>query len=231
MTAAPVKPVGVYLEIGSKRVFASALDWPGWCRAGRDEQSALERLLEYGPRYGAAVASVAPDFDPPTSPRAFHGVERLSGDATTDFGAPGAIADGDWQPLTADELERLERLLQACWLAFEEAARTADGRPLATGSRGGGRSLTKMREHVLDADRAYANQVGGPDPRGTTVATWPDAQQRLLDVVRARTRGELPDRGPRGGLRWPARYTIRRSAWHALDHAWEIEDRSSEDQQ
>jgi len=25
---------------------------------------------------------------------------------------------------------------------------------------------------------------------------------------------------------WPARYAIRRTAWHVLDHAWEIEDRS-----
>ena len=25
---------------------------------------------------------------------------------------------------------------------------------------------------------------------------------------------------------WPQRYAARRIAWHALDHAWEIEDRS-----
>ena len=24
---------------------------------------------------------------------------------------------------------------------------------------------------------------------------------------------------------WPPRYAARRIAWHALDHAWEIEDR------
>ena len=28
-----------------------------------------------------------------------------------------------------------------------------------------------------------------------------------------------------GGERWPALFAVRRSAWHALDHAWEIEDR------
>jgi hypothetical protein len=38
-------------------------------------------------------------------------------------------------------------------------------------------------------------------------------------------RGELAERGPRGGIRWPARYYVRRAAWHVLDHAWEIEDR------
>ena len=26
--------------------------------------------------------------------------------------------------------------------------------------------------------------------------------------------------------KWPPRYAARRIAWHALDHAWEIEDRS-----
>jgi hypothetical protein len=31
----------------------------------------------------------------------------------------------------------------------------------------------------------------------------------------------------RGGSRWSPRYAIRRSAWHSLDHAWEILDRST----
>ena len=37
--------------------------------------------------------------------------------------------------------------------------------------------------------------------------------------------GEMPERGPRGGVLWKPRYFVRRAAWHALDHAWEIEDR------
>jgi hypothetical protein len=37
----------------------------------------------------------------------------------------------------------------------------------------------------------------------------------------------IPARGPRGGKRWSAPYFVRRAAWHVLDHAWEIEDRSS----
>jgi len=28
----------VYLERGTKRVFAGAPDWPGWARAGRNDQ-------------------------------------------------------------------------------------------------------------------------------------------------------------------------------------------------
>jgi hypothetical protein len=28
------------------------------------------------------------------------------------------------------------------------------------------------------------------------------------------------------GTTWPLRYLIRRAAWHVLDHAWELEDKS-----
>jgi hypothetical protein len=37
-------PVDRLIEAGSKRTFASAVAWPGWCRAGRDETAALEAL-------------------------------------------------------------------------------------------------------------------------------------------------------------------------------------------
>src|SRR5260370_8581235 len=50
---AAMPPILVYLEIGEKRVFASALDWPGWTRSARDEQGALEALAAYAPRYAA----------------------------------------------------------------------------------------------------------------------------------------------------------------------------------
>jgi hypothetical protein len=40
----------IYLEVGSKRVFAVAMERPGWCRSGRDEDAALKALVAYGPR-------------------------------------------------------------------------------------------------------------------------------------------------------------------------------------
>jgi len=43
----------------------------------------------------------------------------------------------------------------------------------------------------------------------------------ILEAVRTRTFGSPPR-----SERWPARYAIRRIAWHVLDHAWEIEDKS-----
>ena len=39
------RQIPVALEIGKKRIFASALDWPGWTRSGRDEAAALAALL------------------------------------------------------------------------------------------------------------------------------------------------------------------------------------------
>jgi hypothetical protein len=45
----------VYLEIGTRNTFAAALDWPGWCRVGRDEAAALRALFEYGLRYAAVL--------------------------------------------------------------------------------------------------------------------------------------------------------------------------------
>ena len=37
----------VYLELGRKRVFACALDWPGWCRSGSSPEAALDALAGY----------------------------------------------------------------------------------------------------------------------------------------------------------------------------------------
>lgn len=96
----------VYLEIGQKRTFAAAIDWPGWARSGRDEEAALRALMDYASRYA----------------------------------------------------------------------------------------------HVL--------------------------RRKMLDAL-STAQGVAPPSGPRGGKRWPWRYFVRRVAWHALDHAWEIEDRST----
>ena len=50
-TKASAKPIAIYLEIGAKRTFACAVDWPGWSRSGRDEDQAITALLDSAPRY------------------------------------------------------------------------------------------------------------------------------------------------------------------------------------
>ena len=149
---------------------------------------------------------------------------RLDGGSGTDFGVPSTIAGFDREPVAEKDLDKLVEPLRAAWKAFEKAASRAEGKELASGPRGGGRSLSKIREHVAEADSAYVASLGAKPPRGHP--SWTELQDAFIEALRAKIRGELPDRGPRGGERWPARYAIRRSAWHALDHAWEIEDRA-----
>src|SRR5512135_3377929 len=96
--------IDIYLETGKKRIFAGALAWPGWCRSGRDEASALQALCDYGPRYGYALHTAGLGFQAPADASAFVVVERLAGNATTDFGAPGTPPSNDAKPVDAPEL-------------------------------------------------------------------------------------------------------------------------------
>lgn len=104
----------VYLEVGTRRTFAGALDWYGWCRAGRDEADALRNLIEYAPRYARILRRAQLSFHPPDDVSELVVVERLQGNATTDFGAPSLPPTSDARPLDDAELRRLEAILKAC---------------------------------------------------------------------------------------------------------------------
>ena len=218
----------IYLELGAKRVFAGAVHWPGWCRSGKDEESAIRALLAYGERYAGALESADLEFDAPESVSSLRIVERLQGNATTDFGAPDMPLSSDGQPIDSDEAERFQTLLEACWKAFDQAIRAAEGRNLRKGPRGGGRDLARMVEHVLGAHASYFGRIGWKANLAEQLA-WENRLDRIRqesrEALAAAIRGELPTEGPRGGKRWVPRYFVRRAAWHVLDHAWEIEDR------
>ncbi len=215
----------VYLEVGAKRTFAGALDWPGWCRSGRDQASALQALLEYAPRYAAALRLARMRFQPPKDVSDLAVVESLKGDSTTDFGAPHCIPAADASPLDEAELRRLQNVLKACWRCLDHAAQAATGRTLRVGPRGGGRDLETIIDHVARAQRAYVSKLGWKQVKTAKSASAYQDQQDALKALAAAAHGELPARGPRGGLNWPPRYFVRRTAWHVLDHAWELEDR------
>ena len=220
--------VSVYLEIGKKRTFAGAIDWPGWCRSGRDEDSALQALFEYGSRYARVLRAARLGFRAPADASAFAVIERLEGDATTDFGAPGAAPSSDVDAVDDVELRRFRALLKACWRAFDVAATAAIGEELRKGSRGGGRELEGIVQHVLGSDAGYLASLGWKFKMGD--GDKPDEElrrtrQEILKALAPAARGELPARGPRGGVRWTPRTFVRRVTWHVLDHAWEIEDR------
>jgi hypothetical protein len=204
-------------------VFAGALAWPGWCRNGRDETAALDALASYAPRYARALRGSKVGFGSPRDVT-FRVVERLKGGSTTDFGAPGAAPSVDAAPVDDAELRRLLTLLRACWRTFDAAVERAVGVPLATGPRGGGRSLDRIVDHVMGADGGYLGTLGWKVGAGEA-ADAEKIRRAIVDGLKASVRGAIPTRGPRGGTRWTAPYFVRRSAWHVLDHAWEIEDR------
>jgi hypothetical protein len=207
----------VFLEVGKRRVFASAADWPGWTRAGKDETSALEALAAAESRYAPVAKAARIPFAPGAG---FNVVERLPGDAGTDFGAPTAIAAAERKRLTKKEAGRRSALVAASWTVFDRIVENAPP-SLRKGPRGGGRDRDAIVEHVLGAEAAYSRKLGLrlKQPAAGDLAAIRDHRNAIVAGIRAGTKGVTE-----GG--WPARYAARRIAWHALDHAWEIEDRS-----
>jgi hypothetical protein len=155
-------------------------------------------------------------------------VERLEGNATTDFGAPDIAPSSDTKPLDEAELQRLQTLLQAYWQAFDAAVQAASGKELRKGPRGGGRDLAGIIRHVLGAEAGYLARLARKFKQDETADINEElarTRQAVLEALVAAAHGEVPERGLRGGVIWAARYFVRRVAWHVLDHLWEIEDR------
>jgi hypothetical protein len=219
--------IQVYLETGKQRVFAGALDWPGWCRSGRDESSALAALLEYGPRYALALRSGRIGFRAPELLTSLTVSERMQGNASTDFGVPAIAPSGDAEPIGDIEIRRFQTILRACWRSFDKATKAARGKALRKGPRGGGRLLDAIIHHVLEADGAYLRSLGMPAERAEKAGAHGELSQIRRAILKAvdSAAHNPPSIGPRGGVRWKAPYFVRRVAWHVLDHAWEIEDR------
>jgi hypothetical protein len=221
-------PLDAYVEVGAKRVFAGALDWPGWCRSARDEEGALEALIAYGSRYAGVLEGSGVRFTPPAKASTLEVVERLKGDATTDFGAPSIAPKADARSIDPRWRARQEKILRASWNTFDRAVENVAG-PLEKGPRGGGREVDAIVAHVVGAEASYARMIGA-DAKGFDEADTgarDDERAIVLEGLECAVTDGIPAEGPRGGKRWSAPYFVRRAAWHVLDHAWEIEDRSS----
>jgi hypothetical protein len=200
----------VYVEATDKRAFACAVDWPGWCRSGKNESAALENLLEYQDRYAAVLSGTGVDF----RPGEVHVVERIAGNATTTFGAPGVVPvlDKD-EPVSKEHVA----ILMASWQLLDDVAATAP-EELRKGPRGGGRDRDKVVQHVVSAEASYGRKIGVKHKEPSI--TEPDAVRAMRDdIVAALTDGAT-------GQAWPPAYFVRRTTWHVLDHVWEIEDKS-----
>jgi hypothetical protein len=228
MSAVAAGPVPVYVEVGTKLAFAGAVEWPGWCRPGRDQSAAILALVNYGARYAAVLHAGAIAFVPPAGASDLILVETIPGDASTEFGAPGGAPAADARPLDEDARSRLTALLRACWIAFDAAVAAAAGHELAKGPRGGGRDLEAIVRHVVDAEGGYLSRLGVKAPGAAAlepVERLALTRAAILETLAAAPASAGPGVGPRGGVRWSARYFVRRDAWHVLDHCWEIEDR------
>jgi hypothetical protein len=164
--------IGVAVETGAKKVFATAVDWPGWSRSGRTEELALAALAAAAERYAAVAKEAGEAFPPPPAGlEDLDIVERNSGGASTDFGVPSVVTDLDRRPVSAVEADRLCRLVGAAWTVFDRVAANAP-KELRTGPRGGGRDRDKIVDHVLGADHVYAREMGASawPPRRAPIA-------------------------------------------------------------
>lgn len=211
----------VSLEVGSKKVFACALDWPGWCRSGKGEDAALEALAAYEDRYRAVAREARVRF-PAAAAASLDVVERVKGSATTDFGAPGEAVARDAEPLTRKEAQRQVKLVRAAWAVFDEIVAVTPPE-LRKGPRGGGRDRDKMVDHVLAAEVAYARTLGVRHPQPAVGDSG--AVSALREAI-AEVLGRPNDGAPLREKGWLPRYAARRIAWHVLDHAWEMQDRT-----
>ena len=211
--------LAVVLETGDKRVFASAADWPGWSRSGKTDEAAIEALVTYASRYAPVVELAG--FELPDSIEV-DVVERNEGGGGTDFGVPSRVTDADARKVSNVDAERLAAIVEAAWTTFDAVANGAPAE-LRKGPRGGGRDRDKMVRHVVDADAAYARELGLKlkEPDAFDRKAVKAMRDEMLAVLRRPSDGS-----PLAGRRWTARYAAHRIAWHALDHAWEMQDRS-----
>jgi hypothetical protein len=213
--------IRVVLETGKQKAFASALDWPGWSRAGKKTtDAAIDELLAYRTRYNKVLrlAGIASIPDPGGHVDV---VDTVEGTGVTDFGVPEAVHAVEREPMDDDECTRQLAVLQAIWRYFDNV--TDEVSPeLRKGPRGGGRNRDKMVEHVILADRSYARKIGVRTPPFDPFDT--DAVRAHREAVFAAI-PDLRDGSTPVNNGWPVRYAIRRMAWHALDHAWEMQDK------
>jgi hypothetical protein len=219
------KRTRVTLEIGPKgrKVVALAPDWPGLERGAKTGEQAIVRLRSYIPRYSqvAKLAEMEAEFD---MVRNLSMVEEYPGTGSTDFwGISFAFSSIDRQGMPADELERELTLMQACWAFFDSVRRRVSAE-MQKGPRGGGRDRDHIVRHTLYTEQGWAKMIG--------VLTSDDAilTDDGLKAHRDAYCQAIRDYHAQGKLagkmaKWPLRYLIRHTAFHTLDHAWEMEDK------
>jgi hypothetical protein len=218
----------IYIEQGKRWSYAVALEWPGWCRHARGDGDPVAELVAVAPRYQAALAMSDIPFHPPNGPADLEVIEVLQGNSGTEWGVPSVVPAADERPLDGATTDRLAAILQATWLAFDRAVDAAQGHELRKGPRGGGRDLDALVRHCLESDLAYLRNLGSRTPKladGDWMASEAAIRERAREALHDRAAGRQVRDPNRVSRLWTPRFYVRYVAWHALVHAWEIEDR------
>ena len=212
----------VMLEIGpkGKQVVAVAPNWPGLERGAKTGEAAIERLLSYLPRY-ATVAKLAGMDAALAAITTVDVVEHYPGTGSTDFwGISFAFSSIDQQAMSGEALERELTLMQACWAFFDDV-RSRVSVEMQRGPRGGGRDRDQIVRHTLAAEQDWAKKLGVLTPQDAILTdeglnAHRDAYCNAIRALHSQSKMART---------WPLRYLIRHTAFHTLDHAWEMEDK------
>jgi hypothetical protein len=214
--------VRVMLEVGpkGKKVVAVAPDWPGLERGAKTGEAAIERLLSYLPRYAqvAKLAGMDAEFAGITTTDM---VEHYPGTGSTDFwGISFAFSGIDTQDMSSEELTRELTLMRACWAFFDDV-RSRVSAELQQGPRGGGRDRDRIVRHVVATEQEWTKKLGVLTPNRAMLTD--EGLKAHRDAYCTAIR-EFHAQGKMART-WPLRYLIRHTAYHTLDHAWEMEDK------
>ncbi len=204
-----------------KKFAAVAPDWPGLERGGATGEDAIEALRSYLPRY-ARVAKLAGLQEELANVTGIDVVERYRGTGSTDFwGISFAFSRVDGQATSTDVLDRDLALMRACWTYFDAVRRRVSA-DMRKGPRGGGRDRDRIVGHVLGVEQDWARKVGVHTPEDAVVTDDAGLKAYRDAYCRAIRRFHSEARMART---WPLRYLIRHTAYHTMDHAWEMEDK------
>jgi hypothetical protein len=206
-----------------KRSVAFSLDWPGWSRGAKTGELALVTLEAYRERY-RPVASLAGLADEFSAAGPLEVVEEKVGTGSVDFwGISFSPSSTEHGPMEEAELERGITILQASW-AFFDAVAARVSPEMRKGPKGGGRDRDRIIRHTIRTESEdFAKQVGirMPEEAALTPEGLRQHRERYVAAMRAYNAGEVAKR-----MRsWSLPFLIRHSAFHTLDHAWEMEDK------
>ena len=206
-----------------KRVVAFALDWPGWSRGAKTAEVAEEALESYRQRYRpiAELAGMGREFDD-AGPLEI--VDDKIGTPSTDFWAISFSASSlEPEPMDEAKLNRGITLLRACWSFFDAVAARVSPE-MQKGPRGGGRNRDEIVRHVIRVESLdFAAKVGLQMPDGPVLAGEVLRRYRE-DYVRG-MRAYNASKIEKRMRSWNLPFLIRHTAFHTLDHAWEMEDK------